>query len=234
MSLALSWPEIAVRILLACVSGGLIGWNRTERGRAAGVRTTILVSLAACISMIQVNLLLGLTGKAANSFIVMDLMRLPLGILSGMGFIGAGAILRRNNMVIGVTTAATLWFVTVAGLCFGGGQIVLGAIGSVLGFAVLAGLRPLERRAARARQGMLIVGSNDTESTYNRVIELLGEDGFTVTSCGLVIDAGSKRNELRCRVSWIERANPNEIPRAIRVIQQLPGISQVVWTPGDQ
>ncbi len=67
---------------------------------------------------IQVNLLLTVRGKALDSYIVMDLMRLPLGILSGMGFIGGGAILRRDNMVLGVTTAATLWFVTVMGLAF--------------------------------------------------------------------------------------------------------------------
>ena len=53
-------------------------------------------------------------------------MRLPLGILTGIGFIGAGAILRRGDMVLGATTAATIWFVAVLGICFGGGQIWLG------------------------------------------------------------------------------------------------------------
>ena len=57
----------------------------------------MLVALAAAISMIQVNLLLPTAGKPSNSFVVMDLMRLPLGVLSGMGFIGAGAIVRRNE-----------------------------------------------------------------------------------------------------------------------------------------
>jgi putative Mg2+ transporter-C (MgtC) family protein len=55
-----------------------------------------------------------------------DLMRLPLGILIGVGFIGGGAILRRDDIVVGVTTAATLWLVTVIGLCLGGGQLALG------------------------------------------------------------------------------------------------------------
>src|SRR5580700_3335317 len=109
----LVWSEIAIRLLCTIVAGGLIGFNRGEHGRPAGLRTTMLVSLAACLSMIQVNLLLPMAGKPPTSFVVMDLMRLPLGILSGMGFIGGGAILRRGNFVIGVTTAATLWFVTV-------------------------------------------------------------------------------------------------------------------------
>jgi putative Mg2+ transporter-C (MgtC) family protein len=58
-----------------------------------------------------------------NSIVRLDIMRLPLGILSGVGFIGAGAILRRGDTVRGVTTAATIWLVTVVGRCFGGGQL---------------------------------------------------------------------------------------------------------------
>jgi hypothetical protein len=67
-------------------------------------------------------------------------MRLPLGILSG-GFIGAGAIVRYGSLVRGLTTVATLWFVTVLGLCFGGGQLALGLAVLTFGVLVLEGLR---------------------------------------------------------------------------------------------
>jgi putative Mg2+ transporter-C (MgtC) family protein len=113
-------------LLCTLLAGMVVGINRDEKGRAAGTRTNVLVCLAASLSMIQANLLMHSKGKAADSFVVLDLMRLPLGILSGMGFIGAGAILREGDMVLGVTTAATLWIVTVLGLCFGGDQILLG------------------------------------------------------------------------------------------------------------
>src|SRR4051794_37903840 len=109
MPLTIGWTEIALRLALAILAGTLLGINRTERGMAAGLRTTLLVCLAAAASMIQVNLLLALAGRPEGSFIMMDLMRLPLGILTGMGFIGAGAILRHGDRVAGVTTAATLW-----------------------------------------------------------------------------------------------------------------------------
>lgn len=122
MSTELGWSEIALRLILTLAAGVLIGLNRETHGRPAGLRTTTLICLAASISMIQMNLLLGITGKTPSSFAVMDLMRLPLGILSGMGFIGAGAILKKGTLVSGVTTAATLWFSTVMGLCLGGGQ----------------------------------------------------------------------------------------------------------------
>ena len=67
---------------------------------------------------------MGTAGKLPTSFMVLDPMRLPPDILSGMGFIGAGAIIRRDNLLLGVTTAATLRLLTVLGLCFGGGQFV--------------------------------------------------------------------------------------------------------------
>src|ERR1700733_1024394 len=153
----LVWSEIAIRLLCTIVAGGLIGYNRGEHGRPAGLRTTMLVALAACLAMIQVNLLLPTAGRPANSFVMNDLMRLPLGILSGMGFIGAGAIVRRDNFVVGVTTAATMWFLTVIGLCFGGGQIALGLVGTGLGTLVLTGLKLIEDRMKQDHQGKLLI-----------------------------------------------------------------------------
>ena len=129
MPIPLTWPEIVLRLSCALATGAVIGLNRTGHDRPAGLRTSILVCLAACIAMLQVNLLLSLRGRTSDSFVMNDLMRLPLGILSGMGFIGAGAIVRRQKLVVGVTTAATMWFLTVLGLCFGGGQTILGIAG---------------------------------------------------------------------------------------------------------
>jgi putative Mg2+ transporter-C (MgtC) family protein len=83
--------DIVVRVIMTMVAGALMGFNRGVRGHAAGLRTTILVTLAASVAMIQANILLSLDGKDAGSFAVTDLMRLPLGILTGVGFLGGGA-----------------------------------------------------------------------------------------------------------------------------------------------
>jgi putative Mg2+ transporter-C (MgtC) family protein len=157
MPYRIEWPEIALRLLLTVIAGAILGLNRSEHGHAAGLRTTLLVCLAASLSMLQVNVLLPVTGKTAESFSVLDLMRLPLGILSGMGFIGAGAIVRKGSLVQGLTTAATLWFATVLGLCFGGGQLALGGAAVALGWFVLDGLKWLERRRKQDRHATLTV-----------------------------------------------------------------------------
>ena len=146
MAIHLGFATIVGRLVLTAFLGGLLGLDRSEHGHSAGLRTTLLVSLAACASMLQANLLMTTVGKPSDSFVVLDLMRFPLGILTGVGFIGAGAIVRRGDRTQGVTTAATLWFVTVMGLCLGGGQLALGTLTFILGASVLWPMRWIEHR----------------------------------------------------------------------------------------
>src|SRR5690348_10383388 len=144
MPVHLTWPDLIIRIVCTLVAGAIIGYDRGEHSEAAGLRTTVLVCLAASVAMLQMNYLLPLAGRPGDSFVTNDLMRLPLGILTGVGFIGGGAILRRGSLIVGVTTAATLWYVTVVGLCFGGGQMLLGWLATAIGVLVLWGLRRIE------------------------------------------------------------------------------------------
>src|SRR5215471_20741316 len=164
MPLHPSWSDIAIRLALTMLAGAIIGFNRGVGGHAAGFRTTILVGLAASVAMIQTNILLSLSGKTSDSFGVMDLMRLPLGILTGVGFIGAGAILRRGDLIIGVTTAATLWIMTVIGLCFGGGQLALGSAATILAVITLWALRALDARIPREHRAIIVVSASDSSS----------------------------------------------------------------------
>jgi putative Mg2+ transporter-C (MgtC) family protein len=157
MPLEPTWPDIAIRLVLTMLACGAIGLNRGARGHAAGFRTTILVGLAASVAMIQANILLSLDGKTPGSFAVMDLMRLPLGILTGVGFIGGGSILKKGDLVTGVTTAATLWVVTVIGLCLGGGQLILGIAATLLVVFTLWALKWVDIIIPREHRAKLVV-----------------------------------------------------------------------------
>jgi len=157
MPLEPTWPDIAIRLVLTMLACGVIGLNRGARGHAAGFRTTILVGLAASVAMIQANILLSIDGKTPGSFAVMDLMRLPLGILTGVGFIGGGTILKKGDLVTGVTTAATLWLVTVIGLCLGGGQLILGIAATLLGVLTLWALKWIDIIIPREHRAKLVV-----------------------------------------------------------------------------
>jgi putative Mg2+ transporter-C (MgtC) family protein len=159
MPLSPTGTDIAVRLALTMLAGALLGFNRGARGHAAGLRTTILVTLAASTAMIQCNILLPIAGKNPDSFAVMDLMRLPLGILTGVGFLGGGAILKKGGSITGVTTAATLWIATVIGLCIGGGQLGLGAVSTALGLFTLWGMHGIDKRIRREHSGLLVVAT---------------------------------------------------------------------------
>ncbi len=178
MTLHPDWPDIVLRLFLTMLAGAVIGFNRGARGHAAGLRTTILVGLAASVAMIQANLLLSVGGKAPDSFGMMDLMRLPLGILTGVGFIGGGAILRRGDLVTGVTTAATLWVVTVIGLCFGGGQIGLGIVATLLAIFTLWVLKFVDRHIPREHRAMLVLETAFKHSSVYDVEKLIVPLGY--------------------------------------------------------
>jgi len=225
----ITWPEITLRLAGAIVAGLVIGSNRSEHGRAAGLRTATLVSLAASIAMIQVNLLLPLAGKSPSSFIVMDLMRLPLGILSGMGFIGAGAILRRDSLIMGVTTAASMWFVTVLGLCFGGGQLSLGAAGTVIGFVVLSGLKPIENRMTRDWFAAFLIETSPTGPFEHEIRTALEAGGFKISSLGVALTGES--HTLKCILQWRAKPTFSQVPETIRSLAKHSGVRRVSWSP---
>jgi putative Mg2+ transporter-C (MgtC) family protein len=231
MPLNIGWGEIALRLALTVAAGLLIGINRSEHGHAAGLRTTVLVCLAASLSMLEVNLLLPMAGKTSSSFIQLDLMRLPLGILSGMGFIGAGAIVRKDNFVHGLTTAATLWFVTGLGLCFGGGQLVLGAVGLALGIAVLEGLKRVENQWRQDRHAMLSVVMGPHGPTEEELTSKLQAGGFVISPWGVVSFDQNRQRELRTEVRWRARPHEARSPAFLQEVVDHPGVLRLEWKP---
>jgi putative Mg2+ transporter-C (MgtC) family protein len=224
--------DIALRILLTLVAGAAIGFERREHGKAAGLRTILLVALAACLAMVQLNLLLPIEGKTASSFAVMDVMRLPLGILSGVGFIGAGAILRRDNMVLGVTTAATLWYVTVLGLCFGGGQIWLGLGGLVLGVLIIQTLRIVEPRLRRDREATLVVLWNRQKLDRETLQAMALKPPFSPSHLAVRIDNAGQIGELRLQVRWRTLDRDHHVPAAVDELARTDGVISVDWQAG--
>jgi putative Mg2+ transporter-C (MgtC) family protein len=232
MSTTVTWEEIALRLLLASVASFLIGFNRDEQGHPAGIRTTMLVCLAATLAMLQVNLLLAMAGRPSSSFVMLDLMRLPLGILSGIGFIGAGVIVKHTGqqIVTGVTTAATMWFVTVLGLLFGGGQVWLGVSASVIGFLILWGLGQLERVMRRQYSGtlrLMLLANGPTEGQLRE--RLLGSH-CNITRWVVEYEPAERLASLQCELRWRGKGKHRpRTPEAIEELRALPGIQSLNW-----
>jgi putative Mg2+ transporter-C (MgtC) family protein len=229
MPLTLTWHEIGLRLALSIVAGALIGLDRGEHGRPAGLRTTLLVCLAAAIAMLQANLLLTTSGKTADSFVTLDLMRLPLGILTGMGFIGAGAVLRRDGLVLGVTTASTLWFVTVIGLCFGGGQISLGIGGLLLGLVVLSGLRWVDRNMTQDQHAILSLTTDRDKPTQQEIYGTVQKAGYKIKASSVAYVNQTRQRQFEFRLQWRTSAEKLDVPPFLRELSSDPNVLTAEW-----
>ncbi len=231
MPVNLDWPHVALRLFLTVVAGVVIGFNRGARGRPAGMRTTLLVCLAASLSMIQANLLMNTAGRAADSFVTIDLMRFPLGILSGMGFIGAGAILRKDNLVLGLTTAATLWFTTVMGLCFGGGQLGLGMAALALGCGTLWGLKYVEKAIHQDSHATLTVSVLKNGPSEEQLREKIVQGGCVIISWAITYTDRGQNRQIRTEVERRVFPSDTRPPDFLAQLGLEAGVEAIQWMP---
>lgn len=140
-------PDFVPSLLAAVLAGGMIGFEREWRGRAAGLRTHILVCLASALLMeAAVSQSAWRFDALAGSAVVSDPTRMAHGVLTGIGFLCAGVIFRAGFSIHGLTTAASLWITAAIGLLFGVGLFPLAAAGTVLAVAILAVLRIVSAR----------------------------------------------------------------------------------------
>jgi putative Mg2+ transporter-C (MgtC) family protein len=158
-------PTMILRILLAGVLGFLVGLERERHGRAAGLRTCIMVSLAGALLMsLSLYLSFIFEGEGGNSPYRLDAGRLPSYAIAGMGFLGAGAFIQGKSSARGVTTAAALWTCTGVGLAVGAG-LYLPALATVtMVLAVLNLMRPLDRLIRHSQYVTLTVEAREVEA----------------------------------------------------------------------
>src|SRR5687768_8748548 len=153
------WPaEYAARLLLAMVAGGLVGIERELRGRQAGFRTNILVCVGSCLTMIvSINFASRPWPHEPNVNMNIDPARIAYGVMTGIGFLGAGTIIKHGVAVRGLTTAAAMWCVAAVGLAAGFGMYTLTFIATILIVAALWILDYLESMFPKWRYRTVVV-----------------------------------------------------------------------------
>src|SRR6202044_3215096 len=140
--------DMLIRLLAAAALGSLIGFERERLLWAAGIRTHMLVCVGSCLIMIVSQY--GFSNILTHPNVVLDPSRIAAQVVSGIGFLGAGAILARGEIVKGLTTAASIWTVAAIGLAVGGGLYFAAGVSTAVILAILAGVKPLEQ-AYRSR-----------------------------------------------------------------------------------
>jgi putative Mg2+ transporter-C (MgtC) family protein len=144
--MATEYLEILFRLIAALAAGGLIGLERSHRGRPAGFRTHALVCLSSGLLMLVTVYESHWMPREAAVRVVLDPTRMAQGIMTGIGFVGAGAIIKEGLTVRGLTTAASIWITAAIGILMGVGFYFAAVIGTVLTLGTLSAFRWIERR----------------------------------------------------------------------------------------
>lgn len=169
------------KLLLASLLGGAIGLERELAGKPAGLRTNILICVGAAL-FTQLSIDIAQVGFSPDGHPYGDTTRIAAQIVSGIGFLGAGAILHGQGAVVGLTTAATIWVVAAVGAAVGSGAF-LDAIGSTtVIILVLVGLRPVEGRLLKKRRRVhvtLRVRPGVGFDAFNKTLEEQGVHVFS-------------------------------------------------------
>lgn len=140
--------EVILKLLLGTILGGIIGFERQTHGRAAGFRTQLLVCVS-CVLLMIISESYYLQGSMNPGYARIDPTRIAAGAMTGIGFLGAGVILKTGLSVQGLTTAACIWIVSAIGLAIGAGQYVASIAGFVIAVLSLWVLRNLEAKMPR-------------------------------------------------------------------------------------
>jgi putative Mg2+ transporter-C (MgtC) family protein len=173
----LTHSEMIVRIVAGSVLGGIIGYERDRHGRPVGLRTHLIVAMASATFMVLSTEFVYYQHYRANDLVEVDASRIAASVVSGIGFLAGGAILRTGLSVQGLTTAAGLWLVTALGMCAGAGMFVEGVVVTGFGFFALTALRRFEDkddRTTRRRIALVLGAETENISDMMQTLEGLG------------------------------------------------------------
>ena len=229
--LTISYGEIVVRLLLSAALCGVIGFERETRDQSAGFRTHILLGLGATLfTLVSAYGFTPFTEAALQSGgrgIQFDPTRIAAQIVTGVGFLGAGAIIRQGTDVRGLTTAASLWAAAI-GTAVGAGYLFGAAATAVVVIAALYLLREVRNRLLarfRTEFGVLKIAFSDTGGGIGGATEALERHGVQIRSLGAELEGGRSHYTIQLRIP------PRRgVQGALEEISALPGVERVSVT----
>lgn len=195
--------EIILRLLLGALLGGIIGFERQTHGRPAGFRTQLLVCVA-CVLLMIISENYYSHGTVTGSLTKLDPTRIAAGAMTGVGFLGAGVILKTGLSVQGLTTAACIWIVAAIGLSVGVGQYLAAITGSVITFISLWMLRILETRIPRLTYRYITLVTDDS-GDENAIKTLFEEHGFRISKMDYEVAIPEKQKSFIFTISSKDR-----------------------------
>lgn len=225
----LGWQDVLIRLGAAALLGGLVGLEREKVSRPAGLRTHILVCVgAALVMMISTDMYAIYKGLAP-----VDPGRIAAQVVSGIGFLGAGTIMREGATVRGLTTAASLWVIAAVGLAVGAG-LYTGAVASALiVLGTLLVLSKVERRLTRRRYRLLRVVAHDMPGLVGKIGTILGERRINIKNVEMEEDTSEGDSAvpqvvLEFYLVFPPGTDPSE---CVHEVKRIPGVVEAEVDP---
>lgn len=229
MLLEVDYWEIAERLAVAAVLGGLIGWEREQRNKQAGFKTHLLVSVGS--ALIMLTSIYGFGDLVNHPNARFDPARLAAQVVSGIGFLGAGAILRHSNMIIsGLTTAATLWVVAAIGLSVGAGFYFAAVITTVVVLIIVVVLRGIETKfiaTQKLRNIKIII--NDKTGVLFKVNQIIENSKLEVRRMNLINMTEWEKQPVIAVNLRVRFRSKKSFLNIVEQLQKLEGVKEVQY-----
>jgi len=219
MNPSLTELDIVIRLCLGFAAGGIIGFERSSRRQVAGLRTHILIAVGAtCLMMLSTWLPQRLNGG--------DPGRIAAQVVSGMGFLGAGAIIRLGNDIKGLTTAASLWLVAAIGMTIGAGMFVAALTTEVLALIALGLMNRVERKIfPDIHNKLLEVHYNHcTEPDTISVLETFKSFGVKYHSLNIHLGHDEKKTKVRFYISVLDTVDISKLANALKANGEIDSV----------
>lgn len=214
--------EICLRLLLGAFLGGVVGYERYTHGRPAGVRTHLLVCMASVLIMV-VSVDFHYLTRHYPDYIRIDPSRIAAGAITGIGFLGAGVIIRTGFTVQGLTTAACLWIVSAIGLAVGGGFYLPGVITTFFTVIALWFLREVEKKINKESYRYVDITA-DSADKEKEIEEILKEARVDIANVNYEYDRAANIFNYMIMISVDDRV---DLRGLLGRLGSIPGISKI-------
>lgn len=216
---------VLVKLFLAALAGGIVGIEREKHGRPAGLRTHLLVSVGSCLMMIvSEGFFLKFGDQPGTSVLRVDPSRVAAQIVAGIGFLGAGVIIKEGIAIRGLTTAASLWLVAGLGMAFGIGLYGPGTIATGIALFSLIGLKRLEPIIKKDRYLHLSIVAALEPDIYPELEAIFAERRLRVTD----VSAETNLEKREIHYQFVLTQHRQRMGRELSsIVSRLPGVKKI-------
>jgi putative Mg2+ transporter-C (MgtC) family protein len=214
--------KIMIHVASAWAAGSLIGLERSYHGRPAGFRTHSLVCVAAALLMIVTSEQMQWVGTVPSDTVRTDPTRMAQGIMTGIGFLGAGVIFKEGLTVRGLTTAASIWITSALGILYGVGLYFPAVLGTAITLGTLALFRWFENRMpSQIYAHHALRFARDRTPPETEVRKILADQGFSVANMSYRLDHNGSVFEYRMVIKTLDKANMERLADKLRSMDSI-------------